>query len=136
MNTEFMKYFTLNELCKSSTADQLGIDNSPNLEVSTNLMQLVYYILDPLREKYGKPIRVNGAYRCPELNKAVGGSKTSQHMKGLAADITVGSSAQNKKLFQLIIDMDLPYDQLIDEKNFKWIHISYTKNPRKQILHL
>ena len=99
-------------------------------------MQLVYYILDPLCEKYGKPIIVNGAYRCPELNKAVGGSKTSQHMKGLAADITVGSSTQNKKLFQLIIDMDLPYDQLIDEKNFRWIHVSYTKNPRKQILHL
>lgn len=131
-----MKYFTLNELCKSSIADRLGIDNSPNFEVSTNLMQLVYYILDPLREKYGKPIIVNSAYRCPELNKAVGGSKTSQHMKGLAADITVGSSTQNKKLFQLIIDMDLPYDQLIDEKNFRWIHVSYTKNPRKQILHL
>lgn len=136
MNTEFMKYFTLNELCKSSIADRLGIDNSPNFEVSTNLMQLAYYILDPLREKYGKPIIVNSAYRCPELNKAVGGSKTSQHMKGLAADITVGSSTQNKKLFQLIIDMDLPYDQLIDEKNFRWIHVSYTKNPRKQILHL
>lgn len=136
MNTEFMKYFTLNELCKSSTADRLGIDNSPNFEVSTNLMQLIYYILDPLREKYGKSIIVNSAYRCPELNKAVGGSKTSQHMKGLAADITVGSSTQNKKLFQLIIDMDLPYDQLIDEKNFRWIHVSYTKNPRKQILHL
>lgn len=131
-----MKYFTLNELCKSSIADRLGIDNSPNFEVSTNLMQLAYYILDPLREKYGKPIIVNSAYRCPELNKAVGGSKTSQHMKGLAADITVGSSTQNKKLFQLIIDMDLPYDQLIDEKNFRWIHVSYTKNPRKQILHL
>jgi uncharacterized protein YcbK (DUF882 family) len=131
-----MKYFTIAELCKSDTAVRKNIDNSPTSEIINNLEQLVRYILDPLREKYGKPIRVNGAYRCPELNKAVGGSKTSQHMKGLAADITVGSSTQNKKLFQLIIDMDLPYDQLIDEKNFRWIHVSYTKNPRKQILHL
>lgn len=89
-----------------------------------------------MREKYGKPIRVNGAYRCPELNKAVGGSKTSQHMTGQAADITVGTSEQNKRLFQLIIDLDLPFDQLIDENKFKWIHVSYSPRNRKQILHL
>lgn len=131
-----MKYFTIKELCKSATATQRGIDNSPNSEITKNLEQLVDNVLDPLREKYGKPISVNGAYRCPELNKAVGGSKTSQHMKGLAADITVGSPEKNKQLFQLIIDMNLPYDQLIDEKQFRWIHVSYTNNPRKQILHL
>lgn len=131
-----MKYFTIKELCKSATATQRGIDNSPNSEIIKNLEQLVDNVLDPLREKYGKPISVNGAYRCPELNKAVGGSKTSQHMKGLAADITVGSPEKNKQLFQLIIDMNLPYDQLIDEKQFRWIHVSYTNNPRKQILHL
>ena len=131
-----MKYFTIKELCKSTTASQKGIDNSPNSEIIQNLEQLVSHILDPLREKYGKPIMVNGAYRCLELNKAVGGSKNSQHMLGLAADITVGSPEKNKRLFQLIIDMGLPYDQLIDEKNFRWIHVSYSSKPRKQILHL
>lgn len=131
-----MKYFTIKELCKSTTASQKGINNSPNSEVIKNLELLVANVLDPLREKYGKPIRVNGAYRCPELNKAVGGSKTSQHMTGQAADITVGNPDANKKLFNLIIEMNLPFDQLIDEKNFRWIHVSYSDRKRKQILHL
>lgn len=131
-----MKYFTIAELCKSDTAIRKNIDNSPTSEVINNLKQLVRYVLDPLREKYGKPIRVNGAYRCPELNEAVGGSKTSQHMAGQAADITVGTPEQNKRLFQLIIDLDLPFDQLIDENKFKWIHVSYSPRNRKQILHL
>lgn len=131
-----MKYFTIAELCKSDTAVRKNIDNSPTSEIINNLKQLVRYVLDPLREKYGKPIRVNGAYRCPELNKAVGGSKTSQHMTGQAADITVGNPDANKKLFNLIIEMNLPFDQLIDEKNFRWIHVSYSDRKRKQILHL
>lgn len=131
-----MKYFTIKELCKSATASAKGINNSPSSEVINNLTLLVDNILDPLREKYGKPITVNGAYRCPELNKAVGGSKTSQHMTGQAADITVGSPDNNKKLFNLIIEMNLPFDQLIDEKNFRWIHVSYSNKHRKQILHL
>lgn len=131
-----MKYFTIKELCASTTALKKGIDNSPSPEVINNLTLLVDNILDPLRIKYGKPILVNGAYRCSALNKAVGGSKTSQHMTGQAADITVGSPEKNKQLFNLIIDMDLPYDQLIDEKNFRWIHVSYSNKNRKQILHL
>lgn len=131
-----MKYFTIKELCKSTTAEQLGIDNSPNSEIVNNLKQLVEYVLDPLREGYGKPIHVNSGYRCPALNKAVNGSKTSHHMIGLAADITVGSAAKNKILFNLAQELDLPFDQLIDEKNFSWIHISFSEKPRKQILHL
>lgn len=131
-----MKYFTIKELCKSSTATAKGIDNSPNSEIVKNLEQLIDNILDPLRERYGKPITVNSGYRCPELNKAVGGSKTSQHMKGLAADITVGSPKKNKVLFDLIKEMDLPFDQLIDEKKLSWVHVSYSTTPRKQILYL
>ena len=131
-----MKYFTIKELSNSSTAVQKKIDNTPNSEVVNNLEKLVEYILDPLRERYGKPIHVNSGYRCPALNKAVNGSKTSHHLSGLAADITVGSPAKNKELFNLLISMDLPYDQAIDEKKFKWIHISYSDKPRKQILHL
>jgi hypothetical protein len=131
-----MKYFTIKELCKSSTAVWKKIDNSPNSEIIKNLELLVDNILDPLRENYGKPIRVNSGYRCPELNKAVNGSKTSQQMTGLAADITVGSPYDNKLLFNLIIDLDLPFDQLIDEKNYSWVHVSYSNKPRKQILRL
>lgn len=131
-----MKYFTIKELSNSSTAVQKKIDNTPNSEIVSNLEKLVEYVLDPLRERYGKPIHVNSGYRCPALNKAVNGSKTSHHMTGLAADITAGSVAKNKILFNLAQELDLPFDQLIDEKNFKWVHISYSDKPRKQILHL
>ena len=131
-----MKYFTIKELCKSSVAETKRIDNTPNLEIINHLECLVKHILDPLRERYGKPIYINSGYRSVALNKAVNGSKTSQHMKGLAADITAGSSEKNKILFSLIQELNLPFDQLIDEKNYKWIHVSYSTNPRKQILHL
>jgi hypothetical protein len=131
-----MKYFTIKELCKSSTAIEKKIDNTPNPEIVNNLENLVEHILDPLRERYGKPIHVNSGYRCPALNKAVNGSKTSHHMTGLAADITAGSPTKNKVLFDLAQELNLPFDQLIDEKNFRWIHISYSNKPRKQILHL
>ena len=131
-----MKYFTIKELCKSATAEQKKIDNSPTQEVINNLKLLVDNVLDPLREKYGKPIRVNSGYRSPVLNKIVSGSKTSQHMTGLAVDITTGSIQGNKKLFALVQSLNLPFDQLIDENKFKWIHVSYSKNPRKQVLHL
>ena len=131
-----MKYFTIKELCKSLTAIQKKINNTPNSEIVNNLKQLVDFILDPLRERYGKPITVNSGYRCPALNKAVNGSKTSQHVEGLAADITAGSPKENKVLFQLAQELDLPFDQLIDEKKFRWVHISFSEKPRKQILHL
>lgn len=131
-----MKYFTIKELCKSTTATAKKIDNSPNSEIVNNLKQLVHNILDPLREEYGKPINVNSGYRCDALNKAIGGSKTSYHRYGLAADITAGSKSENKKLFDLAQKLNLPFDQLIDESDFSWVHISYSTNPRKQILHL
>ena len=131
-----MKYFTIKELCKSSTATQLGIDNTPNSEIVNNLQQLVEYILDPLRERYKKPIYVNSGYRCDALNKAVGGSKTSSHLYGLAADITAGSPKENKILFEMIQELNLPFHQLIDEKEFSWIHVSFSNKPKKQILHL
>ena len=131
-----MKFFTIKELCKSSTATLKRIDNTPNAEIVNNLEQLVDNILDPLREEYGKPIKVNSGYRSQALNDAVGGSKTSQHKYGLAADITGGSRLENKKLFILAQKMNLPFDQLIDEKSYSWVHISFSKNPRKQILHL
>ena len=77
-----MKFFTIAELCRSNTADRLGINNRCRQEHVTALTALVDNVLDPLREWYGKPITVNSGYRCPELNVAVKGSKTSQHMKG------------------------------------------------------
>ena len=86
-----MKYFTIQELCASDTARKKGIDNTAPGDVKVRLSTLAEKILDPLRERYGKPIRVNSGYRSPILNKAVGGKPTSQHLRGEAADITGGT---------------------------------------------
>ena len=132
-----MKYFTIEELCKSTTATRLKIDNRCDSGIAANLTALVDNVLDPLREWYGKPVSVNSGYRCPTLNKAVGGSATSQHMSGQAADIDTGDRQQNKLLFEYI-RKNLLFDQLIDESNFAWVHVSYRadgKN-RNQILKL
>ena len=133
-----MKHFTLKELIKSDTAIRKGIKNVPNRQEEQNLNTLVDKILDPLREAYKKPIIVTSGFRCEELNRLVGGSKTSQHRTGQAADIrTVEDTVEeNKKLFDLIIKLNLPFDQLINEHNFDWVHVSHSKNNRKQILKL
>lgn len=131
------KYFTIAELCRSNTADRLKIDNRCSDEIATNLTALVDNVLDPLRTWYGRPLTVSSGYRCPALNKAVKGSSTSQHMSGQAADIDTGNKQQNKLLFEYI-RKHLPFDQLIDESNFAWVHVSYRadgKN-RKQTLKL
>lgn len=132
-----MKYFTINELIRSDTALQRGIDNTPPPSIKIKLSNLINNLLDPIREAWGGPISVNSGYRCPVLNRAVGGVPTSQHQKGEAADITVGSPKQNQKLFELIAAGDFDFDQLIDESNYSWVHISYAagKN-RHAILHL
>ncbi|MGC7990856.1 D-Ala-D-Ala carboxypeptidase family metallohydrolase, partial [Salmonella enterica] len=83
-----MKYFTISELCNSVTAVKFGIDNTPGREVTDSLTALVNNILDPLRERYGKPIKVTSGYRSPKLNRVVRGAPNSQHMVGEAVDIT------------------------------------------------
>lgn len=135
------KYFTVKELCKSQTAINKGIDNTPTNIIVKNLNRLIDNVLDPLREAWGKPIIVNSGYRCPALNKAVGGVPTSHHLKGMAADITTGNVADNSKLFDLAITLKLPYCQLIWEKGGAagpdWVHISYdANNIKRQILKL
>lgn len=131
-----MKYFTLSELIKSNTAIKNKIDNTPDETQKQNLIALVENILDPLREAYGKPIIVTSGFRCTKLNKLVGGVSTSQHQTGEAADIRTKEDtvAANKELFQLIQKLDLPFDQLINEHNFDWVHVSYSDRNRKQVL--
>ena len=132
-----MKYFTIAELCRSNPADKFLIDNKCTKEQAANMMALVNNVLDPLREAYGKPIRVNSGFRCEKLNKKVGGSKTSDHLHGMAADITAGIPKENKRLFYLIQELGLPFKQLIDEKGFSWVHVSYdANNLKRQILAL
>ena len=93
-------------------------------------------ILQPLRDKLG-PIRINSGYRSEDLNKAIGGSGISQHCKGQAADlnIMIKGKSNNKLIFDAVLEMNLDFDQMINEFDYSWIHISYNKdNNRKQLL--
>ena len=140
-----MQYFTLNELCRSNTAQHYGIENKPDKEVVSNLNALVDHVLDPLRREFGKPIYVNSGYRSAQLNKAVGGTACSQHMRGEAADIRANDMIG---LVEVIEEMRasgrLHADQIIFEHPRilcgalvpKWIHISYTtrRENRNQLL--
>lgn len=132
-----MKYFTIEELCKSTTAEQRGIDNTPTDEIKDNLQYLIENLLDPIRELYGKPITISSGYRCPELNKAVGGVPTSDHQNGYSADLDLGGATENKPLFDLIKDSGLEFDQLIWENKGAWVHVSCRREGnRKQVLEI
>lgn len=131
-----MKHFSIHELTTSATAARLGINNTPDKTVTANLTALVDHILDPLREAWGKPIIVTSGYRCPKLNKAVGGAASSQHMLGQAADIHTVSDEpkENKQLYDLIRKLNLPVDQCINEYGYNWIHVSYSPRNRRQYI--
>jgi hypothetical protein len=131
--------FTLKELTKSDTATRLGLDNTPDEATIENLKALCENVLQPVRDHYGKGVKVNSAFRSPESNAAVGGSKTSDHCKGMAADIEIPGVA-NAELAQWIMD-NLDYTQLILEfytpgiPDSGWVHVSYDPdNLKKQEL--
>ena len=136
-----MKHFTISEMLKSNTAIRQCLWNGANLEAEENLRALVDEVLDPLRVRYGKPIKVNSGYRCPKLNQLVNGAANSQHMKGEAADITAGSPEENLKLARMIEEAG-KFDQLIYEKNTPagplWLHVSWRRNGvnRKRVLYM
>lgn len=134
-----MKHFTISELCASDTAKRKGISNEPTAAIADNLVRLTESILDPLREAYGKPITVTSGYRCRKLNMAVGGVSNSQHLEGKAADIhgKPNTPEENKKLFDLIQELELPFDQLIDERDLTWVHVSFDRyRQRGQVIKL
>lgn len=128
--------FTLKELTKSDTATRLGLDNTPDEQALENLKTLCDKVLQPVREHFGKSVTVNSGYRSPESNAAVGGSKTSDHCKGMAADIEIVGVA-NADLAQWIMD-NLDYTQLILEfytpgiPDSGWVHVSYDPNNLKK----
>lgn len=140
---QITRNFTLEEFVKSETATKHNIDNTPSQNVINNIVSLCG-VLQKIRDRYGKPMHINSGYRCPKLNSKVGGSKTSQHMNGSAADISVGSAKQNKELFELIVNMannkEIQFRQLIDEYDYKWVHIAINCKENSfrnnQILHL
>ncbi len=124
------KNFTLAELTKTS----VGLPNNPSDVEIERLKILCEKVLQPLRDEFNAPIIVNSGYRSQQVNKAVGGVPTSQHLKGESADITAGSRERNKLLFEIIKTME--FDQVISY-DYRFIHVSYTicKENRKQIIH-
>jgi hypothetical protein len=137
--TQLTANFSLHELTKSETALRMGFDNTPGEEEIESLRLLCEKVLQPVRDHYDKGVKVNSAYRSPESNAAVGGSKTSDHCKGQAADIEIPGVA-NADLAQWIMD-NLEYTQLILEfytpgiPDSGWVHVSYNPdNLKKQEL--
>ena len=135
------KNLSLKEMTKSRTALRRGIDNSPTQEHIENMMELAANIFQPIREYFGVPIYISSGYRSEALNRAIGGSKTSQHSKGQAMDIDRDGHSQpdNADIFNFIRNY-LNFDQLIwefgDTTNPDWVHVSYNTNgsQRNQIL--
>ncbi|MCQ2058658.1 MAG: D-Ala-D-Ala carboxypeptidase family metallohydrolase [Bacteroidaceae bacterium] len=132
-----MKYFTLGELCKSTTATKQGIRNTPTAVQIRRLTALTDNVLDPLREAFGAPIVVNSGFRSNTLNAAVGGAANSQHVTGEAVDIEAYTRTRedNKRLFDLILSLGLPFDQLINEFDYDWVHVSFRETGnRREVL--
>jgi hypothetical protein len=131
---------TLAEVTKSATAKRKGISNEPTIEHMENLKAVAQNIFQPVRDHFGKPIAVTSGYRSADLNKAIGGSSTSQHCKGEAIDMDadVFGGVTNREIFEYIKD-NLDFDQLIyefgDENNPDWVHCSFiSKGNRRQVL--
>lgn len=128
-------HFSLEELTHSDLALRKGIKNDPTPDVISNLTRLAG-LLEQIRKRLNKPISINSGYRCLELNQAVGGQKTSQHLLGCAADIRVLGMTPDE-VVKAIIQTDIQFDQMIREFD-SWVHISVTNKaedtPRNQIL--
>ena len=139
MPTRISKNFTLDELTASATAKQMHIINAPGVDEVCALCALVHNVLQPLRDAMGESIKIGSGYRCPQLNRAVGGVSNSQHINGEAADLCIdGDKLKGKRWFDWI-KSHCDFDQLIWEHNAKgtyWVHVSYRadgKNRRKVI---
>ena len=131
---------SLAEVTRSETAKRRGISNMPTAEHIENFKKLAINIFQPIREHFGKPIIISSGYRSAELNKAIGGSLSSQHCSGEAIDIDMdGTDITNKQIFNYIKE-NLNFDQMIWEfgtdTNPDWVHVSFASNrsQRKQIL--
>ena len=131
------EHLDLSELIRSESAKRNGISNMPTEEHIGNFKLLAEKVFEPIRNNFRCPIHISSGYRSAELNKCIGGSSTSQHCKGQAVDIDMDGTPNgvtNKMVFDYIKD-NLEFDQLINEFDYSWVHVSYTNgNNRGQIL--
>jgi len=133
--TMISKHISTAEATESATALRLGIKNVPNEAELEAMKYVAENLFEPIREWYDKPIKINSFFRCVALNKAVKGSLTSGHVLGNSIDISGGNKVENKKIFDFIKTSGLDFDQVINEYDYTWIHISLKKTGnRKQVL--
>ena len=135
MPTRISKNFTLDELTASATAKQMRIINAPGVDEVCNLCALVHNVLQPLRDAMGEAIKIGSGYRCPQLNKAVGGVSNSQHMKGEAADLCIDGDLKKGRKWMTWIMEHCDFDQLIMEHNAKgtyWVHVSFRSDGKNR----
>tara|TARA_R100000935_G_scaffold50554_1_gene76516 strand:+ start:102 stop:557 length:456 start_codon:yes stop_codon:yes gene_type:complete len=128
--------FVLSEITRSNTAKRLGLDNGPNKDHLRNIQRIVSNLIQPMRDALG-PIRISSGYRNPNVNRAIGGSTKSQHCKGEALDLQFWNDGKisNKEIYKWVLDSKIEFDQMINEFDFAWIHISLKKEGnRKQVL--
>lgn len=133
---QISQHLSLAELTRSESAKRNGISNMPPLEHIANLKLLAEHIFEPIRANFRCPILISSGYRSKELNALVGGSNTSQHSLGQSIDIDMDGTTygvSNEEIFYYILDK-LPFDQLINEFNFAWVHVSYSDRHRRQAL--
>ena len=125
--------FTMSELIHSDTAIANNISNTPDINSMDNMLNLIVYCLQPIRDKLKKPMVITSGYRNAQVNKLVGGVSNSQHQNGQACDFTV-SGMTPTQVVDFIKKSGIEYDQLICEYD-KWTHISFNKGKnRKQVL--
>lgn len=124
-------HFSLEELTRSSTAERMGIDNTPPANILPHLMEVAHG-LELVRLLLGHPMYIDSGYRCEELNTAIHGSKTSHHMAGWAADFVCPAFGSPFKIVQEIAKSDIIFDQCIQEGT--WVHISFAHGYRREIL--
>ena len=119
------KNFVLSEITKSNTAKRLGIKNEPEKKHLENMQRLITNLIQPMRDALG-PIRISSGYRNPQLNRAIGGSTKSQHCKGEALDLQFWKKGEmcNKEIYDWVIKSEIEFDQMINEFDYAWIHIS------------
>ena len=122
--------FSVSELTKSTNAIKAGIDNTPNIEQIDNLLNLIFYCLQPIRDKLKKPMIITSGFRNSQVNFLAGGKANSQHLEGKAADFVVKGMTP-KQIIDFIVKSGVEYDQLINEYN-KWVHISFNKNHNRK----
>ena len=130
------KNFVLSEITRSNTAKRLNISNAPDKEHLRNMQRLITNLIQPIRDGLG-PIRITSGYRSPQLNRAIGGSRKSQHCKGEALDLQFWKDGQmcNQEIYDWVLKQEIEFDQMINEFDYAWIHISLKeKDNRKMVL--